>query len=108
MKKRWDLFRIKRLPIRACMIDKKIGAFVLVIFIKLLSSQAYAQIEVRNFSVAEGLPSSEAYHVFQDNQGFIWMATDHGVARFDGYDMTVFNTADGLEDPVVFGISQDH
>jgi signal transduction histidine kinase len=87
---------------------KKLALFVPLLIFPLLTHQAFAQFEVRNFSVAEGLPSSEAYYVFQDNQGFIWMATDHGVARFDGHDMTVFHTADGLEDPIVFGISQDH
>jgi signal transduction histidine kinase/ligand-binding sensor domain-containing protein len=87
---------------------KGLAAFAVGIILTWLTSQANAQFEVRNFSVAEGLPSSETYYVFQDKQGFIWIATDQGVVRFDGYDMTVFRATDGLEDPVVFGISEDH
>lgn len=86
---------------------KTLPAFTVCI-LTLLATWACAQFEVRNFSVGEGLPSSETYYVFQDKQGFIWIATDQGVARFDGYEMTVFRATDGLEDPVVFGISQDH
>ncbi|MFZ6011128.1 MAG: two-component regulator propeller domain-containing protein [Bacteroidota bacterium] len=54
------------------------------------------------------MPSSEVYDVFQDKRGFIWFATDNGVVRFDGHEMTVFRTPDGLEDPVVFGIQEDY
>jgi signal transduction histidine kinase len=98
-----------RLSIRRTGINrKKIAAFLMVFTFSQLAVQVIAQHEVRNFSVAEGLPSSEAYYAFQDNQGFIWIATDHGVAKFDGFEMTVFGAADGLKDPVVFGISQDH
>src|SRR5688572_22085202 len=87
---------------------KKLSAFTFGLLFTLLVEQVYAQFAVKNFSIAEGLPSTETYFVFQDNQGFIWIATDQGVARFDGYEMTVFRATDGLEDPVVFGISQDH
>ncbi|MBI3631677.1 MAG: class I tRNA ligase family protein [Candidatus Staskawiczbacteria bacterium] len=85
---------------------QKLSAFI---FFSMLFFQSLAQsFMVRNYSVPEGLPSSETYDVFQDSKGFMWFATDNGVVRFDGYDMTVFGTADGLEDPVVFGIMEDH
>jgi signal transduction histidine kinase len=60
-----------------------------------------------NFSVAEGLPSSEVYDVFQDKKGFLWFATDNGVVRYDGYQMEVLQSNDGLTDPVVFGFVED-
>jgi len=63
---------------------------------------------VFNYSIKEGLPSSEVYYVLQDSKGFIWIATDNGVARFDGHEMIVFRGAEGLDDPVVFGIQEDH
>jgi len=82
--------------------------FSIFIFV-LLSFQGAAQpFAVRNFSVADGLPSSEVYDVFQDSRGFVWFSTDNGVVRFDGDEMTVFGTSDGLDDPVVFGIQEDH
>ena len=60
-----------------------------------------------HFSVPEGLPSSEVYNVHQDRKGFIWFATDNGVARYDGSEMETFQNNEGLTDPVVFGIVED-
>jgi ligand-binding sensor domain-containing protein len=63
--------------------------------------------EFNNYSIREGLPSTEVYEISQDSKGFLWFATDHGVAKFDGYEMKLFTVNDGLTDPVVFGISED-
>jgi signal transduction histidine kinase len=60
-----------------------------------------------NFSVQDGLPSSEVYEIFQDQKGFLWFATDNGVARYDGNEFRVFHVKDGLTDPVVFGFFED-
>jgi len=53
------------------------------------------------------LPSSETYTIIEDRSGYIWIGTDNGVARFDGYEFEVFDADDGLEDMVVFGIVED-
>lgn len=60
-----------------------------------------------NFTVADGLPSTEVYHVIQDKKGFIWFATDNGVVKFDGGSFEVINSSLGLSDPVVFGLHED-
>jgi len=60
-----------------------------------------------NFTTKDGLPSNEVYCVFQDSKGFIWVGTDRGVARFDGYEFVVFTAEDGLTDNVVFRIAED-
>jgi signal transduction histidine kinase len=62
---------------------------------------------VKNYTIANGLPSMEVYEVFQDSKGFIWFGTDNGVVKYDGTDMTVYQTNDGLTDPVVFGMVED-
>ncbi len=61
----------------------------------------------RRISLNEGLPSSEAYCVIQDSQGYIWVSTDAGVCRFNGKKLTCFTTADGLKDNVVFNLLED-
>lgn len=61
-----------------------------------------------NISVNEGLPSSETYYVHQDRKGFIWICTDRGVVRFDGYRYQLFNREKGLLDNVVFKIIEDY
>ncbi len=43
---------------------------------------------------ADGLPYPVALGLAQDGKGFIWAATPGGVARWDGYQMTVFRHDD--------------
>ncbi|MCB0738275.1 MAG: histidine kinase, partial [Bacteroidetes bacterium] len=54
------------------------------------------------FGVNNGLPSSECYSTTQDAIGFVWIFTDRGACRFNGYDFKVFTTANGLPNNVVF------
>lgn len=56
---------------------------------------SFAQ-EYTNYSVADGLPSNHVYRVTQDRQGFIWVLTDKGMARFNGKEFKTFTTRDGL------------
>lgn len=49
----------------------------------------------RHFSVDEGLPSSLVSDIVHDRRGLLWLATGHGVARFDGRHFDLFNAAPG-------------
>ena len=46
--------------------------------------------QFRRYGVNEGLPSSNVYTLVQDHQGFIWIGTRSGLARFDGVNFKVF------------------
>ncbi len=65
------------------------------------------QLDFRHFTTDDGLPSSEVYTVLEDQEGYIWVGTDNGVARFDGYSFEVFDSDDGLGDVVVFYLIMD-
>ena len=54
-----------------------------------------------------GLPSSEVYSITQDEQGYIWFATDHGLARFDGYQFRTYDIQNGLPENSVFYFKKD-
>lgn len=81
---------------------------VLFIFLLLtvldLSGQQPA---LRQYSVDNGLPSSEVYHILQDSKGYMWLATNMGVSRFDGRHFKNFDTQDGLPENTVFEIYED-
>lgn len=38
----------------------------------------------------DGLPHRTVYDIAVDPRGFLWLATQNGLARFDGYDLRVF------------------
>ncbi|GAA4339457.1 sensor histidine kinase [Flaviaesturariibacter amylovorans] len=38
----------------------------------------------RLFTVRDGLPSNEVYRLHEDNYGYLWVGTSHGLARFNG------------------------
>ncbi|MGQ3012614.1 MAG: histidine kinase [Flavobacteriales bacterium] len=57
----------------------------------------YGQFEhYLRFGTREGLPSMHVYQLLEDTDGYIWLATNRGVARYDGRRFRVFKTADGL------------
>lgn len=70
-----------------------------------LPAQSYVS---KHFSVNEGLPSSECYGVFQDSRHFLWISTDAGVARYDGYSFKTYTTGNGLPDNTVFNVHEDN
>lgn len=83
---------------------------VLVLLLTFFSSEkSIAQkYSFTNYSVKNGLPSSEVYYAFQDSKGYMWFATDAGVSRFNGYEFENFDTSDGLTDNDIFYITEDN
>ncbi len=62
----------------------------------------------KHFTTADGLPSSEVYHVFQDSKGYIWLATDNGVSKYNGYEFESFDMNDGLATNSISEVYEDH
>lgn len=89
---------------------KKLDFTLSVIYGLFASSLSFSQNihpVYRNYSISEGLPSSEIYMAIQDSKGYIWLGTDNGVSRFDGYEFKNYSLRDGLSDNTVFRIVED-
>src|SRR5579864_6480205 len=43
----------------------------------------------------DGLPQDTIRTIVQTADGYLWLGTDEGLARFDGYEFTVFNKDHG-------------
>jgi len=39
----------------------------------------------RHFTIDDGLPSNEVHSIREDSAGLLWLATDRGIMRYDGY-----------------------
>lgn len=57
--------------------------------------------KITNYTVETGLPSNECHRILQDDRGYMWIATDRGLVKFDGYDFKVFGLKEGLTNPSV-------
>ncbi|MDJ0654406.1 MAG: two-component regulator propeller domain-containing protein [Xanthomonadales bacterium] len=51
-------------------------------------------IRFEHLGLEDGLTQESVYDIIQDSDGMIWMATQEGLNRYDGYDITAF-----LHDP---------
>ena len=69
------------------------------------------QYQFRNYSIEQGLSQSVVNCVIQDSRGFIWVGTQNGLNRFNGYDFTeyLFNPADTttISNNWVYSIAED-
>ncbi|UTW63981.1 histidine kinase [bacterium SCSIO 12741] len=63
--------------------------------------------QYEHFSSEDGLPSLECHYIIQDQKGYIWIATDQGIARYDGQDFKVFSSKDGLKNNFTFRLFED-
>jgi signal transduction histidine kinase/ligand-binding sensor domain-containing protein len=45
----------------------------------------------QSWSTENGLPQNSVHQIFQSRDGYIWIATEGGIARFNGIDFKVFN-----------------
>lgn len=86
----------------------KTNTFSFLLFISLVGYNLKSQnLTLKHFSISHGLPSSECYTTVKDSKGFLWIGTDAGVVKYDGYDFKTYNNSKGLSDNTVFKIHED-
>lgn len=62
-----------------------------------IASHADAQVSLfQNLTTRDGLPSNYIFDACEDAEGYLWLGTDKGLARYDGFRWQVFNTETGL------------
>jgi ligand-binding sensor domain-containing protein/two-component sensor histidine kinase len=59
------------------------------------------------YTTKDGLPSNSIYKSVLDNHGFLWIATENGLAKFDGKNFKTYTTAQGLSDNEITDIFID-
>jgi ligand-binding sensor domain-containing protein len=77
-----------------------------LLFLICLNTQAQ-NFSYTHYSIREGLAGSNVYAAIQDNEGFMWFATETGVSRFDGVHFKNFTIEDGLPDNEILNLFSD-
>jgi signal transduction histidine kinase/ligand-binding sensor domain-containing protein len=63
-----------------------------------------AELHFNHLSVKDGLPEGFVQSMIQDRQGYIWMTTQKGLVRYDGYQPKVYTL--GITSPYRMGVSE--
>lgn len=81
-----------------------------LIFLFIHTQFGFSQIHFNRLSTEDGLSNHTVYDIIQDKAGFIWIATDDGLNRYDGYDFKVFRheaeNNNSLSDNAVWSITE--
>lgn len=78
---------------------KYISDIIITGCLLLAGANVFAQTtQTRYYTTKDGLPSNSIYKCVLDRHGFLWIATDNGLARFDGKNFKTYTTAQGLPD----------
>jgi len=81
--------------------------FFLIILVSNLNIVVGQSLTYKVYTIEDGLPSNMIYRVVEDSIGFIWIATEAGVCRYDGSVFKCYTTLDGLPNNDVFNIYID-
>jgi anti-sigma regulatory factor (Ser/Thr protein kinase) len=74
----------------------------------MITSSVFSQFSAQvAYDLNKGLPSNTAYYIFKDADGYLWITTDRGLVKYDGYSFTTYTTRDGLSDNEIFEGYQD-
>ena len=60
-----------------------------------------------HFTIKDGLPSNAIYCVFKDSRGIIWIGTDAGLVKYDGFQFKTFTKKNGLAGNFIRDIKED-
>lgn len=87
---------------------KTFGRGSLIFLLLTFFHSGYTQQPIlKTYNVEDGLPSSHIYETFQDQEGYLWVCTDKGLASFDGYQFDNYSIRDGLPNNEVWGVQED-
>jgi len=82
---------------------------VRILFLLIISwhSSLSQSAQVIRYTTREGLPSNSVYKTVMDRKGFLWIATENGLARFDGKKFDTYTTTKGLTDNEIIDLFTD-
>jgi len=61
---------------------------IIILFFPLILYSQSPDIKFERIMVEDGLPNGFVHDILQDQQGFMWIATENGLSKYDGYKFT--------------------
>ncbi|WP_445718037.1 two-component regulator propeller domain-containing protein [Flavobacterium sp.] len=66
-----------------------------------------AQFKISHYNSENGLPHDLCYQIIQDKHGYIWLGTDNGLVKFNGFAFQTFNRNQGLSNSFVIDVFEN-
>lgn len=88
----------------------RIIAFIAVFIFSFISIDGQTNYRFKNYGVEDGLPHNVIGAIYQDERGFIWVGTNGGISKFDGYNFKTYyfgNKSPGEEAFIIRCIYED-
>lgn len=84
---------------------------LLTLLLALQATSFSQNYRINHYTVNQGLSQSVIYSLYQDSRGFIWVGTQDGLNRFDGYSFIKYiqtpSDTNSLSDNWVYSIAED-
>lgn len=83
--------------------------YICLLVLYAICNNAVAQ-ELYNFSLSKknGLPSNNIYYATVDHLGYLWICTDKGVVKYNGYNVTDFNLSENFGCKDIWFLREDN
>ncbi len=82
--------------------------YILLILFILPSSRLYAQLSAYyKLDIYSDLPSNNVYNLTVDHNNYLWIATDRGVVKYNGYKLTFFDLNKGFINKDIWNVYED-
>ena len=97
--------------------NKKYIIYMLLLIILLITTNivyvsAYNNINFKNITSEDGLSQGTVETIIQDDQGYIWLGTNDGLCRYNGYEFKIYKHDEELENSItnnyIVDIKQDN
>ena len=82
--------------------------FILSIFFILPAFQSHAQLSAYyKLDIYADLPSNNVYNLTADRNNYLWIATDRGVVKYNGYKLSFFDLNKGFINKDIWNVFED-
>ena len=88
-----------------------IGGLLGILIARGAAAAEAPQLILQHLTTADGLPQGTVYSTLQDSQGFIWLATEDGLIRYDGRELLRYayspSSSTGLPGNFIWQVVED-
>lgn len=84
-------------------VSKKIYYTLVIVAMAVVCGRGQSSYVFHHLSTQDGLSNGDVRTILKDSYGFLWVGTESGLNRYDGYDFKIYKTNPGEPQAMSFG-----